>query len=308
MIKKPPDADIAVQGKRRSGVLGGACTLALLWCFVATVAYPGQQGPQQPLDSQAVPQRWWKPAAVQNLQWYWQLQGAVDTSHNVAVYNVDIDTPQVVLDKLKARGVRLICYMSAGTVEWFRDDAVNFPRSSIGQGYDGYPDEQWLNTADIDALSAVMLARLDRCQAKGFDAVEGDNVDAFNLETFDRNGRLLSVGTNFGITAEQSIAYIRWLAAEAHARGLGFGLKNAEEIAPAVLDDVDWMLTENCFVDNWCDGASIFIDANKPVFMTEYQERLQDFRPACKLAKTLGFSAIWTSRELDRGGPFRRCR
>ncbi|OED35482.1 hypothetical protein AB833_30130 [Chromatiales bacterium (ex Bugula neritina AB1)] len=251
---------------------------------------------------------WWQPAADDQLQWYWQLQDPVDPSHEVDIYNIDIETPQIIIDELKQRGVRLICYLSVGTVEWFRDDAVLIPKASIGQVYDGYPDEQWLNIADIDSLSAVMLARLDRCANKGFDAIEGDNVDAFNQESYNAAGQLVGTGTNFNISAEQSIVYIRWLAAESHKRGLGFGLKNAEALAPVLVNDVDWMLIENCYVDGWCDDARVFIDANKPVFMTEYRELLRDFTPACDTARRLGYTAIWRSEALDSNGPFERCR
>ncbi len=251
--------------------------------------------------------KWWQPAADERLSWQWQLQGAIDTSHRVDVYNIDFETDQAVIDELKARGVRLICYFSAGTVEWFRDDAKSFPASVIGEQYVGYEDEQWLNIADIAAIAPIMQARLDRCASSGFDAVEADNVDAFYHEKTDSDGNVIELGTSFGITRAQSTEYVLWLAAQAHRRGLGFGLKNAEALAPAVLEQVDWILTENCFVDNWCEQAKIFVEANKPVFMAEYVELLTDFAPACEMARELGFSAIYQSVELAGSSSYQRC-
>lgn len=250
---------------------------------------------------------WWKPTADERLSWQWQLQGTIDTSYRVDVYNIDFETDQAVIDELKARGVRLICYFSAGTVEWFRDDARSFPASVIGEQYTGYEDEQWLNIAEIAAIAPVMQARLDRCASSGFDAVEADNVDAFNHEKTDTDGNVVERGTSFGITRAQSTEYVLWLAAQAHERGLGFGLKNAEALAPAVLSRVDWMLTENCFVDNWCEQAKVFVEANKPVFMTEYVQLLADFTPACRVARELGFSAIYQSVDLAGTNSYQRC-
>jgi len=70
-------------------------------------------------------------------------------------------------------------------------------------------------------------------------------------------------------------------------------------MARDVVADVDWMLTEDCYVDNWCQEATVFIDNNKPVFMTEYDDLVPDFTPACELAKSLGFSAIWRDPGLE---------
>ena len=144
-----------------------------------------------------------------------------------------------------------------------------------------------------------MRARIETCKAKGFDAIEIDNVDAHNYETFDEQGEVINIGTNFNMTLDESIAYVRWLTNEAHSRGLGIGLKNAEEMVPDVVDEVDWMLVEDCFFDSWCLAATAFIDADKPVFMAEYDELVPDFTPACELAKSLGYSAIWRDTSLS---------
>jgi len=242
---------------------------------------------------------WWKPRASENLTWQWQLQGEIDTTLPVQVYNIDIAVPQAKIDELKARGIKLICYFSAGTVESFRPDAPLFPQEIIGEQYEDLVDEQWVDYANIDAVASIMRARIETCKAKGFDAIEIDNVDAHNYETFDEQGEVINIGTNFNMTLDESIAYVRWLTNEAHSRGLGIGLKNAEEMVPDVVDEVDWMLVEDCFFDSWCLAATAFIDADKPVFMAEYDELVPDFTPACELAKSLGYSAIWRDTSLS---------
>jgi len=258
--------------------------------------YPGEG---QNGDGTNVADDWWKPKASDNLTWQWQLQGEIDTTFPVQVYNIDIEAPQQKIDELLARDIKIICYFSAGTVEYFRSDFDQFPQEIVGEGYEDLPDEQWIDYALIDSLAPIMRARLDKCKAKGFHAVEIDNVDAHNYESRDAQGEVVNIGTNFNMTLDESIAYVRWLAGEAHSRGLSIGLKNAEEMVADVVDEVDWMIVEDCYYDSWCHLATGFIDANKPVFMAEYDELVPDFAPACQLAKTLGFSAIWRDTSLS---------
>ena len=158
--------------------------------------------------------------------------------------------------------------------------------------YPGFEDERWLDLSRYPEFADVMRARLDRCAEKGFHGVEGDNVDAFDQRIPDSNG-VVRKGTSFGITRAQSVDYVLWLAQEAHKRGLAFGLKNAVTISAEVVDEVDWLLTESCFAYSWCAEARIFIDSNKPVFMTEYVEYVPDFSAACSEAKGAGFNAIY---------------
>ncbi len=255
---------------------------------------PGDPDPALALD-------WWKPKASQNLSWQWQLQGEIDTSFDVDVYNVDIATPVSKIQELKERDIKLICYFSAGTVEAWRPDADQFPVAIQGEQYEDLFDEKWLDYGDFQQFAPIMQARMDLCKSKGFDAIEMDNVDAHNYESRDEWGNVVNIGTNFNMTLDESIAYILWLAEEAHSRGLSIGLKNAEEMAETVVDDVDWMLTEDCYVDSWCHAATVFIEADKPVFMTEYEDLVPDFTPACELAKSLGFTAIWRDPSLALG-------
>ena len=293
-----------------------ALTLLSAILLAACDAFDGRNSANDPPQLQAASDGrapatradgWWQPRADENLSWYWQLQGEIDLNHNVDVYALDYQTPAETVRALKARGKRVICYVSVGSTENYRPDASAFPASVVGDPYHGYPEEHWLDTTNISALAPIMRARFDICAASGFDAIEGDNVDAYTLQLRDAAGALVSVGTRFGITAEDSITYVKWLAAEAHARGLGFGLKNAEQIAARVLDDIDWMMTESCEAYTWCEQAAVVSAANKPVFMTEYVGVLDDFSAACATARQYRFSAIYRDRALGPGGTFQRC-
>jgi len=192
-----------------------------------------------------------------------------------------------VVAALHAQGRRVICYISVGSWEDWRPDASQFPAEVLGKDYEGWPGEKWLDIRRIDLLAPIMRARLDLCRAKGFDAVEPDNIDSYTSDT------------GFPLTYNHQKAYNIWLANEAHARGLSIGLKNDDEQVADLLPYFDWALTEDCFADDWCDSMTPFITAGKPVFAAEYTDTgitLDDF---CPQAKALKFSAIFKNRDLD---------
>lgn len=201
---------------------------------------------------------WWKPAP--GASWQIQLQGALDTSLAVSVYDIDLfDTPQAKINKLHKRGSKVICYFNAGAFEEWRQDAGSFPSAVLGNPLDGWPGERWLDVRRIDQLAAIMRARLDLAKTKRCDAVDPDNVDGYTNNT------------GFAITAADQLNYNKWLAAEAHARGLAIGLKNdLEQIADLVIY-FDFAVNEQCVQYRECDLLLPFVRANKAVFGIEYK-------------------------------------
>ena len=229
---------------------------------------------------------WWQPAV--GATWQWQLDQPVDLSFDVAVYDVDLfDTDASVVASLHAQGRKVICYLSAGSWEEWRPDAGQFPAAVIGNDYGGWPGEKWLDIRQIDALAPIIRARLDLCRDKGFDAVEPDNIDGYTNDT------------GFPLTYADQLAYNRWLAEEARARGLSIGLKNDSEQTADLLPYFDWALTEDCFDQGWCAEMSPFISAGKPVFAAEYTDTGITTADFCPQAAALQFSAILKNRDLD---------
>ena len=121
---------------------------------------------------------------------------------------------------------------------------------------------------------------------KGFDAVEPDNIE---IHTND---------TGFPITYADQFAYARWLADEAHARGLAIGLKNAADMVADALPFFDFAITEDCFVQGWCDQVLPFIAAGKAVFAAEYTDTGVDFQAACAWGRAHAISFILKNRIL----------
>jgi hypothetical protein len=52
---------------------------------------------------------YWMPTPLTN--WTWQLQGKIDITKNVVMYDIDLwDTPVVTITALKQAGKKVICY------------------------------------------------------------------------------------------------------------------------------------------------------------------------------------------------------
>jgi len=190
---------------------------------------------------------------------------------------------------------QVICDVSVGSYESWRPDAARFSRSVIGTPDQGWPGERWLDIRHIQALAPLMRARLDLCKTKGFEAVEPDNIDGYQADG----------GAGFALTARDQLRYNRWIAAEAHRRGLSIGLKNDADQAAVLAASFDWALTEDCVQQGWCAQERPFVAAHKAVFATEYTDvadRRTFARRDCPQARRLGVSLIYKQRDL---GPWR---
>lgn len=229
---------------------------------------------------------WWRPAP--GLSWQWQLgDDEINTSVKADVYDVDLYIDQSVIDELHVQGRRVICYISVGSWEDWRPDAGRFPPEVLGKDYEGWPGEKWLDIRRIDLLAPIMFARLDLCAAKGFDAVEPDNMEIYTNDT------------GFPLTSEDQLRYALWLAEAAHARGLAIGQKNASDQVGDLVDVYDFAITEDAFYYNWAGEMLAFIQAGKPVFAAEYTDMDVDFRAACAWGRAHNVSFILKNRDLD---------
>lgn len=244
----------------------------------APVTPDASSGPNQGL---------WKPKP--GASWQWDLSGTI-TKFDVAaeVYDIDgFENDAAQVKRLHDLGKKVICYISVGTYEPARPDAKDFPKEVLGKYW-----PEWGETyIDIrsEGVRNVMKKRLDMCKSKGFDGIEPDNMDMFEGGQSD---------TGFPLTEADGIAYAKWLAAEAHARGLSIGQKNASSITADIEASYDWALTEDCFADGWCDDMKAYTAHDKAMFMCEYTDTKVDFAAACKAGKALKFSPILKARDL----------
>ena len=230
----------------------------------------------------STPTHWTPP-----LEASWQIQytGAIDISLPVDIYNLDLfDTSPKTIADLHARGVKVMCYFSAGTHEDWRPDADTFPASLLGNELKDWPGEKWLDIRNLQLLAPLMLERIALAAQKGCDGIDPDNVDGYANET------------GFPLTSDDQLTYNIFLANAAHQNGLGIGLKNDLAQIPMLVFYFDWALNEECFTHNECDLLEPFVQAGKPVFVIEYQLPPENF---CTQSIDLKFNAIQKKIGLD---------
>jgi hypothetical protein len=200
----------------------------------------------------------WQPAP--GTSWQWQLTGTVDPAQVPDVQMVDLDlfdAPAETLATLQADGRVVICYFSAGSWEDWRPDADLFPAAAIGDPLDGWEGEAWLDIMD-PTVRELVQDRLDLAVDQGCDGVEPDNVDGYDN------------GNGLGINATEQLDYNRFLADQAHRRGLSVGLKNDLDQLEALEPWFDWALNEECVAYDECDRMAVFTGVDKAVFHVEY--------------------------------------
>lgn len=219
--------------------------------------------------------------------WQWQLTGELNTQYKVDIYDVDlVETPQETIDALHDQGKKVICYFSGGTWENYRDDADAFPSDVLGKTLSNWPDERWLDVSRYQDFAGIMQARLDLAVKKNCDAVEADNMDAYQ----NANG--------LSLTSEDQLVYNRWMANQAHQRGLGIGLKNDLDQVAALVEVFDFAINEQCFFYEECHLLQPFIDQGKAVFGVEYELEPDAF---CQEAKRMGMRWLKMDYDLDGG-------
>jgi hypothetical protein len=207
------------------------------------------------------------------------------------VYDVDGENATASdVAAIHAAGAKAICYVDVGTLETGRSDFGQFPSSVVGPGVAGWPGENWLlvTAANQATILPLMEARFKNwCQAKGFDAIEPDNLDAW---------------TNISnVTEADNVAYDLAIGKMAHALPLSIGLKNVMTDLdatqyPSFLATFDWALNEQCYEYGECGAytaAGSFLPAGKAVFDVEYNKA-----PTCTDADAAKMNAQKTDLDL----------
>jgi hypothetical protein len=218
--------------------------------------------------------------------WQLQLQGTLDTTIDVQLYDVDFETPASVIAALHAAGRTVHCYFSAGTVESFRADATQFPAAALGNPLVDYPDEKWVDVRD-DTVRMLMQARVSRAAAAGCNGIHPSGLDGFEQPT----------GLSF--TRDDQLAYNRWLAGVSRGLGLTIGIVDGDlALRQDLLADFDWTVAWSCIATSQCGVASPFVNAGKPSFLVEIGDASR-VSEVCPIAKTLGLSAILKRQSLD---------
>ncbi len=248
----------------------------------------------------------WVPTP--GLRWQYQLQGKLKTSLCVVptsggicvrpnVYDVDLYAPDGVtlntaaVAAIHAMGAHAVCYVDAGTWEDFRPDAGRYPAAVKGLS-NGWPGERWLDIRNTAVLLPIVTARVAKCAAAGFDAVDFDNVDGYTNTT------------GFPLTAAEQLTFDQDLSAVAHMDGLSVGLKNDLGQLGQLEGSFDFAVNEQCAQYNECDAYDGWTAAGKAVVEVEYRARPARYCPSARLHRR---DAIQKSLALT-ARPWKPCR
>lgn len=223
----------------------------------------------------------WSPAPLTT--WQWQLNGAIDQNVNAQMFDIDLfDNTAATISALHAKGKAVICYFSTQYEDW-RPDASSFSSAVLGKNLDDWAGEKWVDIRS-SVVRNIFTARLDIAVSKGCDGVEPDNVDSY------------SISSGFPLTAADQLNFNRFMATEAHKRGLSIGLKNDVDQAAALLPSFDWALNEECNQYSECGGYSVFTNAGKAVFNAEYSGSASSVCPKMVTSK---ISSLIKNLNLD---------
>lgn len=199
------------------------------------------------------------------------------------MYDIDLfDNTAATIQSLHSKGKVVICYFSTQYENW-RPDASSFSSSVLGNDLDDWAGEKYVDIRS-SVVRNIMAARLDLAVSKGCDGVEPDNVDGYQAST------------GFPLKAADQLDYNKFLAAQAHARGLSIGLKNDLDQATSLEPYFDWALNEQCKEYSECNSLTSFISAGKAVFNTEYSGSASSL---CPYMVGIKFSSLLKSLSLD---------
>jgi hypothetical protein len=214
------------------------------------------------------------------------------------VYDIDGENSTAAdVAAIHATGAAAVCYVDVGTLEHGRSDFNQFPSSVVGPVVSGWPNENWLlvTAANQSIILPIMKTRfVNWCQAKGFDAIEPDNIDSYTNSP------------GFPTTAADQLAYDEWLAQTAHSLGLAVFQKNDLDQIATLLPYFDGLLDEECNKYSECAKLAPYVAAGKPVWNAEYAENGQTTAMFCASDVSAGIVGALFSINLD-GSLFQPC-
>lgn len=233
------------------------------------------------------------PAMANGAAGPWDIQFTEPFALNrdVPVIDLDMDAPTQIR-AAKARGQQVLCYVSVGTAEKWRRDYAQFPAEVKGPEWQEWPGEYFLDIrrADLAADHASAVSGLRRCRGRCHRPRQSGPAMGRSLCGDRGQFRVLHEG------AGQIAAGI----------GLTIGQKNNPDTVDDLVGTLDFIVTEGCFAEGWCDSVLPYAVAGKPVYAIEYTNTFLDFAAACTYGRAHGVSFILKDLALD-GQTYQSC-
>ena len=212
---------------------------------------------------------------------------------DVQMYDVDaFDTPRSLVRAMHARGIHVVCYISAGTWENWRPDAKRFP--AVGEGQAG----RRVAGGEVARHPAPRPARPDHAGADG--PLRAQGVRRRRV----RQRRRVHERRNRVRPDRRRPAPVQRVPREPGAPPRAVRVPEERPRSdPTLLPYFDAALNEQCFQYDECGKLRRFVEAGKPVFGVEYSLPIASF---CPTANARNFNFLKKHLAL---GPWRRaCR
>lgn len=212
------------------------------------------------------------------VSWDWQIGAATEAEIGVpsGVDFMDVDgftMSAATVKTWKSRGIYTVCYINAGSYQPGLPDSADYPESLKLQADPNWPGEYFLDVTDVfkpaSVLAQILGKRLDMCKAKGFDALEPDNL---------QNDENITSGQ---ITRQAQLDFNGWIANLAHEKGLSVLQKNGPDqilqttsTGVMMVDAFDGILNEQCQMFSECDALREYTKRGKLALDVEYDKSL----------------------------------
>ena len=97
---------------------------------------------------------YYKPKVGESFEWRLDSIGINEVNqYSCKIIDIDAFTAnKELVDAFHAKGIKVIAYISVGTLENYRPDANLLPSSVVGNIYPAWPDERFLDIRQIDKL------------------------------------------------------------------------------------------------------------------------------------------------------------
>lgn len=192
------------------------------------------------------------------LEWQLQLSGRFDPEILADVYYLDPESVTAAQGiELRQRNALVACYVSAATLEPWRDDVDAFPDEALGAALEAYPNERWVDFRHPE-VRAIMQARMDAFAAWGCDGVTPTNLSGAFLR-----GELR-------ITRAEYEEVIAWWREQLHERGMAAGFAGSSDDAATLGLEFDFAYAEGCLSSRACEGLEQFARRGKAVLDVEF--------------------------------------
>ena len=153
---------------------------------------------------------------------------------------------------LHRQGRKAICYLDVGSWESYRPDAGQFPRSVIGNRYEGFPDERWLDIRRFQLLRRAAASAGSRCAPA--------RASTRSSPTTSPAGKTRPA---FRSPRADQLRFNRWIARQVHARGMAVALKNDGGQVEQLVGSFDFAIVEQCFQYEECGLYKPFVEARQ---------------------------------------------